>query len=88
MESQKTLKSQSNVRKKKTAGGITFPDFKLDYKAIQYSKQPGIGRKTDTYQWNKIENPKINPHIHGQLIYDMGTKNIKWRNDNLFNKLC
>ena len=30
--------------------------------------------------------PRKNLHIYGQLIYDNGGKNIKWRKNNLFSK--
>ena len=32
------------------------------------------GIKTD--QWNARDCPEINPHIHGQLVFDKGAKNI------------
>ena len=28
----------------------------------------------------------MNPHLHGQLIYDKAGKNIQWREQSLFDK--
>ena len=39
-------------------------------------------------QWNKIEDPDINPHTFEYLIFDKEAKNIQWKKQNIFNKWC
>ena len=74
------------LRKKNRAEGITFPNYRLHYKArviettwYQHKKQ------THTSMEQKRE-PRNKPHTYSQLIYNKGGKNIQCRKGSLFNK--
>jgi hypothetical protein len=76
-KNKKPRKAKTLLKDKRTSGGITMPDLKLYYRAI--------GIKTAWYwysdrqldQWNRIDDPDIDPLTYGHLIFDKGAITIQ-----------
>jgi hypothetical protein len=69
-----------------------MPDLKLYYRAIVIKKNKtklhGTVSDRQVDQWNRIEDPEINPYTYGHLIFEKGAKTIQWKTDSIFNKWC
>jgi hypothetical protein len=75
------------LNNKRTCRGISIPDLKLYYRATvikNKNKKQNKTKKPAWYwyrdrqqdQWNRTEDPEINPHTYGHLNFDKGSKTI------------
>jgi hypothetical protein len=76
------------LNNKTTSGGISMPDLKLYYRAIviQTAWYWYSDRQVD--QWNRTEDPEMNPHTFCYFTFDRVAKTIQWKKDSIFNKWC
>jgi hypothetical protein len=75
-----------NKKKKRTSGGFTIPDLNLYYSTIVLKNYMVLVQRQEVDKWNRIEDPEMNPHTYGHLIFDKGAKTIQWKKDSILNK--
>ena len=68
---------------KESLVGFTMPDLKLYYRAIMIKTAWYWYKDRQVDQGNRIEDPEMNPHTYGQLIFDKGAKTIQWKKDSI-----
>jgi hypothetical protein len=65
------------LNNKITSGGITMPDLNLYYRAIMIKTVWYWYSDRQVDQWNRTEDPAMNPHTYGHLIFDKDAKTIQ-----------
>jgi hypothetical protein len=68
------------LNSKRTSEEITIPDLKLYYRTIVIKTSWYWYRDRQVDQWNRIEDPEMNPHTYGYLIFEKEAIIIQWKN--------
>jgi hypothetical protein len=60
-----------------------MPELKLYYRAIVIKTAWYWYSYRQVDQWNRVEDPEMNPHTSGHLVFDKGAKTIQWEKDSI-----
>jgi hypothetical protein len=71
------------LNNRRTSGRITTSDVKMYYRAIVIKTAWYWYSDRQADQWNRIEDPEMNPHTYGHLFFDKGSKIIQWKKTTL-----
>jgi hypothetical protein len=61
-----------------------MPDLKLYYRTIVIKTTWYWSSERQVDQWNRIQDPEMNPHTYGHLNFDKGAKTIQWKKKTAF----
>jgi hypothetical protein len=64
------------LNNRRTSGEITIPDLKLYYRTIGIKTSWCWYSDRQVDNWHRTEDPEMNPHTYGHLIFDKGAKTI------------
>jgi hypothetical protein len=64
------------LSKRRNAGDITLPDFKLYYRALAIKTAWYWHKNRHEDHWNRIEDTDMNLYNYAQLIFNKGVTNI------------
>jgi hypothetical protein len=64
-----------------------MPDIKLYYRAIVIKTAWYWYNDIQVDQWNRIEDPEMNPYTYGHLSFDKGAKTIQWKKGQHFQQM-
>ena len=88
METQKTLKSQSSLKKEEWIWRSQPSWLLIILQSYRYQDSMVLAQKQKYRPIEQDKKPRNKSMHPGDLIFDKGGKNIQWGKDSLFNKWC